>query len=80
MALCTCYGDIVDAGVDEPGAGGHGLVGRDAGHGDGVGGDAVGEACPEGSLASQVARLHLLEDDSDTLLLFTVYSMDGRPG
>ena len=56
--------DVVDAGVQESRAGGHGLVGRDAGHGHGVGGDPVGESRAQGGLTGDVGRLDLLDDDA----------------
>ena len=45
--------------------GGDSLVGWDAGHGDGVGGNAVGKAGTEGSLAGDIAGLYLLQQNRD---------------
>ena len=56
--------DVVDAGVHETQASRDGLVGRDAGHGDGVSRDAIREPCAEGSLSGHVGRFDLLNDRS----------------
>ena len=56
--------DVVDAGIHETQASCDGLVGRDAGHGDGVSRDAIREPCAEGSLSGHVGRFDLLNDRS----------------